>query len=171
MLEARMHCLGRLDALGRGSGRRVVGAEMQGSGCRDAGWSERIRIGVRGRMRFRTLFCVEGKMADRWGSGSGLPGVVGVAGCGVGVFAIGVPFLRVGEDVGGDSFPFVVADDSFVIVTLPEMPVKRRPSILFYGADVFVGGHCFEPTNDVTQCRGTPVWVLGFNFRAGGWVR
>ena len=56
-------------------------------------------IRKRARMGFRTLFCVEGGIADRWGSGSGLPGVVRVTGCGARVFTVDVPFGWIGDYV------------------------------------------------------------------------
>ena len=66
------------------------------------------------------------------------------------VFFVLVPAQRVVYDI----IPYFVQavfvpDDVFVIIALPEFPWKWGPMVLFYGPDVIICGHCFEPIHDI----------------------
>lgn len=76
---------------------------------------------------------------------------------GVGVSAIQTPPQWIFHDVPADEIQgFVVANDVFKIIPLPQSAMKRRPMRLFNAAGIQNRGNGFEHTHNITNCKGNP---------------
>jgi hypothetical protein len=75
--------------------------------------------------------------------------MIAVCSSSVRIFPVQMPAQGILSDVLTNAVQEgIVADDVFIIIALPQPTAEWRPSGLFDAADIFIGGHRFEPLND-----------------------